>query len=218
MSIRTGSSRTSPFASIFSVLLMTVPLLVACPAFAQDTSRAEFSVGWRYYHATISSQVNPIQMARPDDYPQGWYADASANLSPLFAIVGEAGGSYLLDKISTTGPVLSISESTDVRFHTFMGGVRVRAPQVPWFVPFGQVLFGGEHDASSNERTITFPTGAPSRSRRDASTSNPVLGLDAGATIAARVIGVRVSAGYVRFFNRADADALRVNLGTVFRF
>jgi hypothetical protein len=43
-----------------------------------------------------------------------------------------------------------------------------------------------------------------------------VLGLDAGVTIAAAVIGVPVSAGYVRFFNRADA--LRVNLGAVFRF
>jgi hypothetical protein len=52
----------------------------------------------------------------------------------------------------------------------------------------------------------------------EASTSSPVLGLDAGVTIAARVIGARVSAGYVRFFNRADADALRVNLGAVFRF
>ena len=158
------------------------------------------------------SVVLPVQLPRPDDYPQGWYADVSANLSPLFAIVGEAGGTYLSEEISTPGTV-SITETTEVTFHTFMGGVRVRAPQIPWFVPFGQVLFGGERDSSSTERTITCQTGTPSRNRRDAATSNPVLGLDAGVTIAGDVIGVRVSAGYVRFFRTADADALRVNLG-----
>jgi hypothetical protein len=194
-----------------------VLLLVAWPASAQDTSRGEFSAGWRYYHATIRSVVLPIQMPRPNDYPQGWYADASVNLSPLFAIVGEAGGTYFHDEISMPGTV-SIAESTKVTFHTFMGGVRVRAPQIPWFVPFGQVVFGGERDASSNERTITFPAGNPSRSRREVATSNPVLGLDAGVTIAGGVMGVRVSAGYVRFFRSADADALRVNVGAVVRF
>jgi hypothetical protein len=33
-----------------------------------------------------------------------------------------------------------------------MGGVRVRAPQIEWFVPFGQVLFGGERDTSTHDR------------------------------------------------------------------
>jgi len=99
-----------------------------------------------------------------------------------------------------------------------MGGVRVRAPQIEWFVPFGQVLFGGERDTSTHERTLTFQTGSPSRLLREADTSNPVLGLDSGVSMMAGPIGVRVSAGYVRFFRRADADALRVNLGAAFRF
>jgi hypothetical protein len=99
-----------------------------------------------------------------------------------------------------------------------MGGVRVRAPQIKWFVPFGQVLFGGERDTSTHDRILTFRTGAPSLIHRDADTSNPVLGLDRGVSIMAGPIGVPVSAGYVRFLRRADADALRVNLAAAVRF
>jgi hypothetical protein len=199
------------------VVLFAAVLLAAWPAFAQDDSRGEFSAGWRYYHATISSVVTTFQVPDPNDYPQGWYADASVNVSPVFAIVGEAGGTYFKNELNTTSGSFSTSETTRVTFYTFMGGVRIRAPQIPWFVPFGQILFGGERDTSSNERTLTFQTGTPSRTVREGTTSNPVLGLDAGVTMGGRV-GARVSAGYVRFFRNADADALRVNVGGVFRF
>jgi hypothetical protein len=149
------------------VLVIAVSLTIAVPAFAQDASRAEFSGGWRYYHATLSSLVRPLQIAVPNDQSKGWYADAAVNLAPKFALVGEAGGTYFSDDFSnTTGPV-SIHESLDVRFHTLMGGVRVRAPQTPWFVPFGQVLFGGEHDTSTDERTLTvFQTTSGTRQDR----------------------------------------------------
>jgi hypothetical protein len=199
------------------LLLSGVLLAVAESTFAQDTSRGELSAGWRYYHVTLSSVVDPIELETPNDYPEGWYADVAVNLSPMFAIVGEAGGTYQSDDMSRTAGALSVSESADLTFHTFMGGVRVRAPQVPWFVPFGQVLFGGERDTSTNERRVTvFQT--TSTTNREATSSNPVLGLDAGVTVTAGVIGVRVSVGYVRFFDSADADALRVNLGAAFRF
>jgi hypothetical protein len=84
-------------------------------------------------------------------------------------------------------------------------------------VPFGQVVFGGERDKSLNERTITFRD-SPSTSRSENNSSNPVLGLDAGTTMMAGPIGVRVSVGYGRFFHRADADAFRVNVGGAVRF
>lgn len=132
------------------------------------------------------------------------------------AIVGEAGGTYYTNDVSsTTGPV-TFAESLDVRFHTFMGGVRIRAPQIPWFVPFGQVLVGGERDESTQERSVTFQS--TTTSRQETTTSNPALGLDGGVTMAGSVIGVRVSVGYVRLFDSADADAFRVNLGAVVRF
>ena len=199
------------------VLVTGVLLMIAGPAFAQDTSRGEFSGGWRYYHATLSSVVRTIQVQLPNDYPKGWYADAAVNLSPKFAIVGEAAGTYFSDEFSsTTGPV-SVRESSDLIFHTFMGGVRVRAPQIPWFVPFGQVLFGGERDTSTDARTLTVFQNT-STNRQNRSSSNAVLGLDSGVTMVVGVIGVRASVGYMRFFSQADADAFRLSLGAAFRF
>ena len=199
------------------VLVTGVLLMIAAPAFAQDTSRGEFSAGWRYYHATLSSVARPIQVQVPHNHPKGWYADASANLSPKFAIVGEAGGTYISDDFSSTTGAVSIHESFDLKFHTFMGGVRVRAPQIPWFVPFGQVLFGAERDTSTDERTLTvFQNTSTSRQAR--SSSNAALGLDSGVTMSVGAIGVRASVGYVRLFSEADADAFRFSLGAAFRF
>jgi len=192
-------------------------LMIAGPVFAQDMSRGEVSGGWRYYHATVSSVVRPIQVPVPKNYPRGWYADAAVNLSPKFTIVGEAGGTYVNDDFSSTAGSLTIAESLDVRFNTFMGGARVRAPQLGWFVPFGQVLFGGEHDKSTDERKLTFIQNTQT-SRQERSSSNAALALDSGATIAFGSIGVRASVGYVRLFSTADADAFRVTLGGVFRF
>jgi hypothetical protein len=201
-------------------LLVTGVLMVTSSAHAQDTSRGEFSVGWRFYHAAISSFIRPLDPAlATNDYPKGWYADVALNLSPKFAIVGEVGGTYHRDEITQEFGFSSSEESSEATFHTFMGGVRVRAPQNAAFVPFGQVLFGGEHDSSADERTTRFTfTPNPSTIARESSTSSPVLALDAGVTAAAGWLGVRASVGYVRFFTDADADALRVNVGAAFRF
>jgi hypothetical protein len=199
------------------ILVTGVFLMATGPAFAQDESRGEFSVGWRYYHATINSVVDPIQVAQPNDYPKGWYADVAVNLSPKFAIVGEAGGMYFSDDFSSPSNFVSIEESYDLTLYTFMGGVRVRAPQHAWFVPFGQVLFGGERDTSEEERRITVFQ-SPSTSRQERTTSNPALALEAGVTVAAGWIGARTTVGYVRLFNSADADAFRFSLGAVVRF
>ena len=99
-----------------------------------------------------------------------------------------------------------------------MGGIRIRAPQHRAVVPFGQVLFGGEHDTSTIARTTQFSQFQPSVSRREISTSNAVLALDSGITMMAGPIAVRASGGYVRFFSQADADAFRFSLGAGFRF
>jgi hypothetical protein len=201
------------------LLVPGVLLMVAGTAFAQDTSRGEFSGGWRYYHATLDNIVTIAGVDEPNDYPKGWYADVALHLSPKFAIVGEAGGTYFDDEASQTfGSTLSTTESADVTFHTFMGGVRVRAPQDPRLIPFGQVLFGGEHLSGANDRTITVLQRPTSTSHWESSSSNAALALDGGATIRAGVIGVRASVGYVRFFGGADADMFRLSLGAAFRF
>jgi hypothetical protein len=96
-------------------------------------------------------------------------------------------------------------------------GVRVRAPQMSWFVPFGQVLFGGERDVSSDERTFTAFQNTTT-TRQDRSSNNAALALDSGVTIAVGPIGIRASGGYVRLFSKADADAFRFSLGAALRF
>jgi hypothetical protein len=200
-------------------LVTGVVLMVAAPAFAQDTSRGEFSAGWRYYHVTMSTFQNTFELKQPNDYPEGWYADVAVHVSPKFAIVGEAGGTYHTDNMSRTTGSFTTEESLKLEFHTFMGGVRVRAPQLRAFVPFGQVLFGGERDKNRVERTTRFSaTQNPSTTRRDTVSSNSVLALDGGVTMMASGFAVRASVGYVRFFGRADADAFRLNLGAGFRF
>jgi hypothetical protein len=180
-------------------------------------SRAEISAGWRQHHATITSVVRPLQVELPNDYPKGWYADAAVHVSEKFAIVAEAAGSRFEDTFEQPSTVVSIRESLDVEFYTFMGGVRVRAPQTAWAVPFGQVLFGAVRNTSVDERTITvFQT--TSTTRQEETSSDPALALDGGVTLAVGRIGVRASVGYARFFGTADADAFRLSLGAAFRF
>ena len=200
-------------------LLATGLFLVAAgTALAEDTSRAEISLGWRQYHATVNSIVRPIQLQVPDNYPKGWYADAAVNVSEKFAIVAEVGGSYLKDESNQTlAPTFSIRESLNVTYYTFMGGVRVRAPQTAWVVPFGQVLFGAIHNTITDERTITVSEN-PSTSRQEGTSSDPALALDGGVTFSAGRIGVRASVGYARFFSTANSDAFRLSLGATFRF
>lgn len=194
-----------------------VLLMAAGSAIAQDRSRAEVSVGWRQHHATITSVVRPLQIESPNDYPKGWYADAAVNVSEKFAIVAEAAGSRFEDDFDQTSTFVSIHESLEVMFYTFMGGVRVRAPQTAWAVPFGQVLFGGVRNTVTDERTTTvFQT--TSTTRQEETSSDPALALDGGVTVMAGWIGVRASVGYARFFGTADADAFRLSVGAAFRF
>ena len=164
----------------------------------------------------------PIGPSAVDDFSKGWYADVSGNLSPKFAVVGEVGGTYQKDASTQTQGALTNDEASDITLYTFMGRIRVRPPQNARFVPFGQVLFGAEHNASNYTRTTTiripnvsFP---PSTITREGNASDPALALDGGVTIAVGWVGVRAQGGYVRMFKTTDADAFRFSLGGVYRF
>jgi hypothetical protein len=204
------------------VLVTAVLLTSAASAFADDTSKGEVSGGWRYYHATIASSVSLTGANPANDFPKGWYGDVAGNLSPKFAIVGEVGGFYRSDDKTTTIGSTTTAESSDITLHTFMGGIRVRAPQNPKIIPFGQVLFGGEHNSASYDRTFTISIPGnsipPSKITRDETASGAALALDGGMTVAFGSIGVRMSGGYVRMFGDADADAFRFSLGGAYRF
>jgi hypothetical protein len=194
------------------VLLSTVLLIGTGSAAAQDSKRGEVSGGWRYYHTAIKIAEPQFGLPLPKDLPKGWFADVAINLSPTFAIVGDVGGTYHSDETNQTiNEATTITQSLDFRFHTFMGGVRVRAPQLAATALFCQVLFGREHDSNTRERTITHLVD-PLRLRDSA--SNAVLALDGGITISV----VRASVGYVRFFDDADAHAFRFSLGGAVRF
>lgn len=95
------------------VCIFALPMF-AGSAFAQDESRAEISAGWRDYHITLKSVVDPIELESPNDSPEGWYADVAVNLSPKFAIVGEAGGTYHNDAMDRTAGSVRFSESVEI--------------------------------------------------------------------------------------------------------
>jgi hypothetical protein len=207
------------------VWLATGVLLLAAPsAFADDTSKGEVSGGWRYYHATINSAVSLGGTAPANDFSKGWYVDVSGNLSPKFAVVGEIGGTTQRDSQSQALGIVTTSESWDFELYTFMGGIRVRAPQNARLIPFGQVLVGGQRNKSSYERTTTFnipnrPTPLPPTTFEDErDTSSAALALDGGVTVSVGFVGVRAQAGYVRMFGATDVDAFRFSLGGVYRF
>jgi hypothetical protein len=207
----------------FTLLVAGLLLTTAGPALAQDTSKGEVSGGWRYYHTAVPLSSFPFSTALLDnDYPKGWYADVSGNLSPKFAIVGEVGGTYYR-KNTSSGVSVVTEESRELKIHTFMGGIRVRAPQNARIVPFGQVLFGGEHDSTKFERVTTFNipnfnNPPPSRSTSEMGTSDAMLAMDGGVTVKAGFLGVRGSVGYARFFGTTDADMLRISIGAVVRY
>ena len=203
-------------------LVTGVLLLGACPSFAQDSSKGEVSAGWRYYHATINSAVSLGGTNPVNDFSKGWYVDVSGNLSPKFAVVGEIGGTTQRDSQSQTQGVVTTSESSSIKLYTFMGGIRVRAPQNARIIPFGQVLVGGQRNTSDYERTIVFNipnvTIQPSRLTLDGDASGAALALDGGVTVSVGFVGVRAQAGYVRMFGATDVDAFRFSLGGVYRF
>ena len=100
-----------------------------------------------------------------------------------------------------------------------MGGVRFRGADIhPMLVPFGQILFGGSHEKTSEEDksaagggTLTFNT--------DASDNSGTMALDGGVDVNFnKSIGARVSVGYMRFFADPGSNGLRVNVGVVVPF
>ena len=97
------------------LLAAAIVLTSASWTFAQDTTRGEFSGGWRYYHASLASVPRSFEIANPNDFPKGWYGDVAFNLSPKFAVVGEGGGTYFRDHVSRTSGILTTDESLEVR-------------------------------------------------------------------------------------------------------
>jgi hypothetical protein len=191
-------------------LLVGLVLLPAGVAFAQNESASEFSAGWRYYHVEGES------------FAKGWYADIARDISardavPVFAIVGEVGGTYKnFDETQTIGGI-SLRGSADGSIHTFLGGLRVRAAARRGIAPFGQALFGAAR-SKANVEFVASPPFNLNFSNEESSTDAAVafdggvhLGLEGG-------LGLRVAVGYLRVFGDADSSAVRASVGVVIPF
>ena len=124
---------------------MTLGLMVvgfAAPAAAQDTPKAEVSVGYNWLAAKASGDEEW------EKFPKGWYADVAGNISDTLSIVGQVTGNYKTFE----------DDDFKLNIHTFMAGVRGSSPGR--VRGFGQVLVGGvsvkaEDEAFDLEETET---------------------------------------------------------------
>ena len=90
----------------------------------------EVSAGYAYMRDTSIEE----------NFPQGWYFSAGANLTNWFGVAGEITGAHkTFDELEDT---LDFSIKTNI--YTFMAGPRFFAKQGR-FVPFAQVLAGAAH-------------------------------------------------------------------------
>ena len=135
------------------------------------------------------------------------------------AVVGEVAGSYRSEDAARTISGLPYTGTVDFSVHSFMGGVRVRAEgENPYIVPFGQILFGGEHSKASTELKSTAGGGTLTFNSDDSDNSG-TMALDGGVDLNFnKSIGARVSVGYMRFFADPGTNGLRVNIGVVVPF
>jgi len=193
----------------FAMLALGVLVITAGTAFAQD-SRGEFSAGYHALH--VGGDPDGTTLGK------GWYADVAGNLGQYLAVVGEVAGSYKSDDESRVIQGITYTGSADLSIHTFMGGLRVRYPQNPMIVPFGQILFGGSHQKLSTELkasgaggTLTF--------NDDVGDNSGTMALDGGVDVKFNdSVGARVSIGYMRFFADPGTNGFRVNVGVVVPF
>jgi hypothetical protein len=192
-------------------LLTALVLLMAGSAAAQTASRSVFSAGWRFYHV------------EEENFAKGWYADIARTISardatPMFAIVGEVGGSYKNFDETLTISGFSVRGSADASIHTFLGGLRVRAGGSPRVMPFGQVLFGAARSKASLEVTAS-PLPSNLNVSDTQSSTDAAFALDGGVDLGfGGLVGVRVAAGYLRVFGDSDSNAFRASAGVVIPF
>ena len=107
-----------------ATLLCLAVVGFATPAAAQDTPKAEFSIGYNWFGAKQSGADDW------EKFPKGWYADLAGNISDTLSIVGHVTGNYK-----------TFEDESTTKVHTFMAGIRGSSPGR--VRGFGQVLLGG---------------------------------------------------------------------------
>ena len=110
-----------------AVALCLMVVGFAAPAAAQDTPKAEISVG--YNHLTAKSSGDDEW----EKFAKGFYFDVAGNISDTLSIVGQVTGNY--------HTIEDIDGDFKLNVHTFMAGIRGSSPGR--VRGFGQVLVGG---------------------------------------------------------------------------
>ena len=183
-----------------AVVLSLMVVGFAAPAAAQDTPRAEVSVGYNWLTAKESSDDDFDEIDEWEKFPKGWYFDIAGNVSDTLSIVGQVTGNYK-----------TFEDDSKINIHTFMGGIRGSSPGR--VRGFGQVLLGGVAVKAEDE-FIGF----------EESETNFGLQIGGGVNVlGSGGVGLRVGLDYLRLFAKDDSEILfndvngfRFNVGVTF--
>jgi opacity protein-like surface antigen len=159
----------------------------------------ETSAGYAYLRDTTIEE----------DFPQGWYFSAAANLNAWFGLAGEITGAH--KKLVDLEPITAKGN-----LYTFMGGPRFFLKRGR-IVPFAQVLVGSAH----LRWTATAPIGA-----LDTTDSDTKFAFQPGGGLTfllAQHVSLRGAVDYRRIvftsdddFDDEDESQVRVSAGVVF--
>jgi len=175
-------------------LLGLVIVGFATPAAAQDTPKAEVSVGYNWFGAKQSGESDWSK------FPKGWYADVAGNVSDTLSIVGQVTGNYK-----------TFEDESKTNIYSFMAGIRGSSPGR--VRGFGQVLLGGVRikdddvvlgEATETDFAVQFGGGVN------------VLGSGG--------VGLRLGVDYLRIMAKdaglvlggGDVNGFRFNIGVTF--
>jgi hypothetical protein len=183
---------------IGAVVLCLMVVGFAGPAAAQDTPKAELSIGYNWLTAKESSDDDIDN--EWEKFPKGFYVDIAGNLSDTLSIVGQFTGNYK-----------TFDDDSKLGIQTFMGGVRGSSPGR--VRGFGQVLVGGIAVKAEDELF-------------DFEESETNFGLQVGGgvnVLGSGGVGLRVGLDYLRLFAKDDSvilfndvNGFRFNVGVTF--
>jgi hypothetical protein len=161
----------------------------ASPAAAQDTPKAEISLGYNWFAGKSSGDDEWTK------FPAGWYADVAGNISDTLSLVGQVTGNYK-----------TFEDDSKINIHSFMFGVRGSSPGR--VRGYGQVLVGGVQVKAEDE-FLGF----------DESETDFGLQVGGGVNIlGSGGVGLRLGVDYLRIFAKEDGLVLGAEDVNGFRF
>jgi hypothetical protein len=107
--------------------LGSLGLIAASAQTARAADAGDITAGYSYLYDSDSST----------GFPAGWFLSAGANFSDAFAVVGDVGGSYKSQSVSSNG----VTATASTNIYTFLAGPRVMGHSGPLGF-YGQFLVG----------------------------------------------------------------------------